>query len=111
MAGNDRHVLRVGGPDKMIGLNIQFRPGLPKKPADAVGVRLGIFPFLLGRLDHLFPVFIRPGLEAGFIPLGPVETIQRIGHDRTVGMADMGFGVDVINRSGDVKSRRHGHSG
>jgi len=58
--------------------------------------------FFAGGLQDLVAVFVCAGLKAGLLPQEAVKASQGIGHHRGIGMADVRFGVDVINGRGDV---------
>src|SRR4030042_4535701 len=99
----DDHLMGFfGGANEAVVGDVQLGPELPEKVADAVGVRLGIFPGGPGGLGHFVPVFIRAGQEKSLVPGQFIEAVEQIRHDGGIGMADMRLGVHVINRRGGI---------
>ena len=55
----------------------------------------------------LLAVFVEAGQEERVVADGPVEPRQRVRHDRRVKRAQVGQGVDVVDRRRDVERGRH----
>src|SRR3546814_291909 len=64
------------------------------------------------RLRHFQTVLVRPRLKANFAAHQALETRDRIGGDRLIGMTYMGPPIGIADSSGDIEGFGHlGHSG
>ena len=60
-----------------------------------------------GGIFHLLTVFIGSGEEIGIIPHRTVKTCQHISKNGRIGVPDMGFVIDVVNRCCHIKFAVH----
>ena len=96
------HVGRVGGADVMVVADVQVVPGPAETAADLVHEFLDRQAGGGGGLHDLVAVLVGAGLEAYLLAQEAMEAGQGVGHHGGVGVADVGFGVDVIDGRGDV---------
>ena len=71
--------------------------------ADAVNKLLGALPALGRTLLNFLTVFIQPAQETDPNPLAPRKPGQGVGQYLLVGVAEVGFGVRIVDRRGDVE--------
>ena len=93
----------VGGADEFVVGDAEFSPEFLKTHDGFVAVGLGRHLPERGRFLDFLPVFVGAGQKKGRHIERPVITGQHVGQNRRVGVADMRFVVDVVNRGGDVK--------
>ena len=101
---NDFDMFRVGRPNELVVFDIEFWPGLPEKPAYPVDVCLGLNSCSPGRLDDFIPVLVGPGEKEGLESHEFVKAVHYVGDNCSIGVADMRFGINVINRRCYIKS-------
>ena len=89
--------MRAVGPDAQLG------PQVAEQTADGIDVDPGRHVLLVRRPDHFVAVFVRAGQEKDLrLPHG-VKAADHVGHDGGVSVAEMGTGVHVVDRRGDVE--------
>src|SRR5210317_948306 len=94
----------VGGADKGVRLNIQERPGLLKKSADAVCILLGWYTCCRRSLGDLIPMFIRPGLKTDILLAEPAETAVGVSHNGRIRMTKVRLGVNIVYGCSNVEA-------
>ena len=77
---------------------------MPEPAADLIDELLDRQAHGGGGVHDLVAVLVGAGLEAHLLAQEAVEAGQGIGHHRSVGVADVGLGVDVIDGRGEVDS-------
>ena len=99
---------RFGGADKVVVGDVEPLPRAAKALADAVGERLRVGAGRGRGLIHLLAVLVGAGQKVGAVAVEPMPARQEVGDDGGVGVAEVRFGVDVVDRGGDVESLLHG---
>ena len=102
-----RRMARLGGADKVVVGNVEPPPGAAKALADAVGERLCVGAGRGRGLIHLLAVLVGAGQKIGAVAVEAVPARQEVGDDGGVGVAEVRFGVDVVDRGGDVEGLLH----
>jgi hypothetical protein len=97
----------LGGPDEVVGLDMERGPQISVKGADFVRIFPGLALIGLCGAKDFVSVFIRAGEKIGLIPEQAVITPHHVAQDGGIGMAYMGFGVDIVNRRCEVNPLFH----
>ena len=100
---NPQFVARLGGADEIVVGDLQLFPDLLKNGNDAIGQRLRLNFLILSRFHHLDAVLVGAGEEKRVVAGQAVIAGECVGAESGVHVAEMGFGVWVIDRGGDVK--------
>ncbi|MCG3173220.1 MAG: hypothetical protein GMKNLPBB_01398 [Myxococcota bacterium] len=91
------------GADEIIVADVEFLPGVLKVDHEEIRVLLGRTVEFRCRLLDLLSMLVGSGQEKHVVPQRAMVARQHIGGDGCIGVADMGFVVDVINGRGDIK--------
>ena len=75
--------------------------------SELIGVSLSILAPGLGGLLDFLPVFVNAGEKKHVLAKTPTRTGNDIRDDFLVRMAEVGLAIDVINRSGYIKTLAH----
>jgi hypothetical protein len=79
-------------------------PGVLEACGDLVAVGLGLLTLPARDALDLLPVLVEPRQEEGLVPARAVVAGQRVRDDGRVERAQVGEGVDVIDRCRDVEA-------
>jgi hypothetical protein len=90
--------------------NTEMIPKATERANDRVRVLGRFFSPGAGSLLYLLAVFIRSCKEKCMRPLEFMVTRQNVGDNRRIGMANVGYVVDVADRRGNVEFLRHFYS-
>ena len=86
----------ICGADKGIRLDMQWRPGLLKKPAYRVSIFFRWYVGSPGSLGNLVAVFIRPGLKAYILPAELAEAAVGVRYNCRISMPQVRPGIHII---------------
>src|SRR5262245_50120257 len=94
----------VRGADEMIVLNVASIPSRAEQITHPIGINFGFRTIGRRRLGNLVAVLIGAGEEKRTVADGAVITLQYVRDDRRISVAEVRFGVDVVERRGEVNS-------
>jgi hypothetical protein len=97
-------VARLGGPDEIVVRNIEQRRQVAELLRHPVGKGRRRHAGLSGRALDFLAVLVGTGEEKHVVAHQPVRPRRRVRDHRRVGMAEMGLGVDVVDRGRDVEA-------
>ena len=103
-----RHVLGVGGADEEVVGGVDAPDELAELRRVAVDQLLRRHPLALGRQRDRLAVLVGAGEKERVVAALAVVAGEHVGGDRRVRVAEMGLGVDVVDRRGDVEA--HGRA-
>jgi hypothetical protein len=92
------HVVVVGGADEVVVGDAAGVPGVAEDLTDPIGVCLRRRAGCGRGLRDLVAVLVGAGDQQRRVAARAVPARQRVGDDRRVRMAEVGLGVDVIER-------------
>ena len=95
---------RLGGADEAVERDVKAFPQLLKADDGFVALLLRGNVFFRGGLLDFLAVFVGAGQKKGRLSEQAVEAGEHVGQNRGVGVPDMRFVVDVIDRRGEIKS-------
>ena len=98
----------LGGADEVVVADEQRLPGVAEALGHAVDEGLGIGAGAPGGEVDVLAVLVGAGQVEGVVAVEAVEAGQEVGHHRRVGVAEVGLGVDVVDRRGEVDGAVHG---
>ena len=101
-------VARVAGAPEEVAFQAEFVPFRAKCLRDAIGELLRLQARRRSGTLDLLPVLVAARSQVGIVAQHAPDPLDRIGHDRRVGMADVGRGVDVVDGRRDVEIRHSG---
>ncbi len=101
--GDGGLVAGFGGADEVVVGDVQALPGLGELRCDRVGERLRVETRGLGGLLDLEAVLVGAGEVLDVVAEEAVPPGERVADDRRVRMAEVGLGVDVVDRRGHVE--------
>ena len=103
------HVVGIGGADEAVVFNAELGPQIAEHAGNVVHKGLRRHACGRGGLDYLVPVLVGSGLHAGVFAEHAVESLERVGHNGGVRVAQMRACVDIVNGGCDVIAF-HGNS-
>ncbi len=103
-------VPRFGRADEVVVGDLEAPPCLDELRGDPVGELLRRRAGGLGGLLDLEAVLVGAGEELDVVAEQPVPARQRVADDGGVGVAEVGLGVDVVDRGRDVEPTHAGHA-
>ena len=104
---HDPFVSRLGRADKIVVGQVQLSGKLLPGRSHFVAVGLGALAGAEGGLLDFLPVLIHASQKKNVVAQAAVGAGDDIGNDLFVGVAEMRFTVEVVNRCRDVKPFSH----
>ena len=95
---------RLRGAHDVVGAGVQHVAHRLELGRDAIDECLRRYAFARSGLLDLQAVLVHAGDEQGVAPVEPHESLDRIGRDALVGMADMRRAIGVRDRRCDVEA-------
>jgi hypothetical protein len=102
-------VAGLGRADEVVVGDLEVLPRLGELRRDRIGERLRIESGRVGGPLDVEAVLVGSGQEQHLVAEQPVPARQRVADDRRVGVTQVRFGVDVVDRRGGVEPAR-GHA-
>ncbi len=101
------HMVRICGANETIGMDMELRPQLPELLTDAIHESLGRLLAGSGAPCNLVSMFIGSGQEIRAQAQQAMVARQSVCQNGCVRSPDVRLGIDIVNRSGDVKGLSH----
>ena len=96
-------VPRIARAAEEVIVQAQLVPFAAERGGNAVGELLGLEAGGLGRLGDLLAVLVRTRGQVSLVAEHPPDPLDRVRHDRGVGVPDVRGGVDVVDRRREIE--------